>query len=83
MIKIIWICILLIITGWIGLHLKHDPGYVLITYNHLSIEMTLSVLIISLILLFIIMHFSLLIYSWLKKIPQRLYAWNTHRKAQN
>ena len=82
MIRVIFIFLLLLASVWVGIYLQHDPGYVLITFHHWSIETTLCIAILGFILLFIILHTCLLLLHWIVHIPTSWHNWLTKRRIQ-
>lgn len=52
MIRILIIFIVLLASVWLGIQLNRDPGYILIAINQWTIETTLWVAIIGVILAF-------------------------------
>ncbi|WP_304985702.1 heme biosynthesis HemY N-terminal domain-containing protein [Coxiella-like endosymbiont] len=54
---LILLFLLLLLSLWLGLEMAQDTGYVLIIYHHWSIETTLWVALISLIVLFLFLYF--------------------------
>ena len=82
MIRVILIFLLLLASVWVGVYLQHDPGYVLIAIHHWTIETTVCVAIIGLILIFVIMHMALLLLHWTIRIPASWHNWLTKRRIQ-
>ncbi|WP_419421191.1 heme biosynthesis HemY N-terminal domain-containing protein [Legionella sp. D16C41] len=82
MFRILSVFIIFLLAIWLGLQLSHDPGYLLIALNHWTIETTLSIAIISLVLSFIVFHFILLLLNRLAHFPERYHYWRTKRRAQ-
>lgn len=69
----------------LGIQLNKDPGYVLITINHWSVETTVWVAIFTLIIFFMILYLFLRICQKITHIPSKLTQWHTKklsRKAQ-
>lgn len=69
MIRALCIFILLFASVWLGVELQRDPGYLLIAIDHWTIEMTLWVGIIGLILCFIVLHFLFNFLSFIAHLP--------------
>ena len=82
MIKTIWIFLILLVSVWIGAHLQHDPGYVLIAIHHWTIETTLWVGGSLLIVAFVGVHLLLLLLSWLSGRPRSWRRWRAKRRAR-
>ncbi len=81
-IRLLSVIIVLILAIWLGLQLSHDPGYLLIAVNHWTVETTLGVAFIGLLLSFILLHFILLLISRLGHFPERYHRWKTKRRTQ-
>ena len=82
MIKTIWIFLILLVSVWLGAHLQHDPGYVLIAINHWTVETTLWVGGALLIIAFVGLHLLLLLLSWLGGRPRSWRRWKAKRRAR-
>jgi HemY protein len=65
-----------------GLYLHTDPGYVLVTFNQWSLETTLSVCVLCLMVLFFIVHLLLLSLHWVCHIPISWSNWRAKRRTQ-
>jgi len=83
MIKIFWIFFILLASVWIGSHLQYDPGYVLIAVQHWTVETTLWVGIVILILFFMVFHLSLLFLSWIGGGPASWARWRSKQRARS
>lgn len=82
MIRILSIFLLLLAAVWLGIQLHHDPGYLLIAINKWTVETTLWVAIISLLLLFLFLHFFMLLCSWMVHFPAAWRNWSNRRRMQ-
>lgn len=82
MIKITVILILLFLSIATGIQLKYDPGYILIAINHWTIETTIGVGILSLMLLFALLYALFVLFNWLWHIPASLCQWKIKRATQ-
>ncbi len=82
MIRIIKFFILLLGSIWVGVQLYHDPGYLLITRNHWSLETTWSVAIPALMISFLLIHIIWSVLHWFVHIPQTWKAWITKHRLQ-
>lgn len=76
MMRALFIFLLLLLSVGLGVQLHRDPGYLLIAINHWTIETTLWVAIVGLILLFLFFHTLLVLMKWVGHIPS---AWHNHR----
>lgn len=81
MMKMIWIFLILLLSVWIGAHLQDDPGYVLISVSHWTLEMTLWVAGIALILVFVVMYVLLSLLTWMSSRPSSFAHWRAKRRA--
>lgn len=81
MMRIIFAFIILLGSVFIGIQLKDDPGYVLIAINHWTIETTLSIAIIGLLLVFIFIHLFLQLCHHIVTMPRTISQWNSRRLA--
>lgn len=85
MIRMILIFLLLLVSVWLGIQLSYDPGYVLISINHWTVETTLWVALMSLVLAFAVIYLLLRLIHKLGGGPLRVRHWikKRHiRKAQ-
>lgn len=80
MIKLILIFLLLLVSVWLGVQLQHDKGYILIAVNHWSIETTLWIGILALVVAFFLLHFSLVFFSWLASLSTSWRQWRVKRR---
>ncbi len=82
MLRIVFIFLLLLGSVLLGVQLHQDPGYILIAVNHWTIETTLWIGLLSLLLLFIVLHLTLRSICKLNQTPAKIHQWNTRRLAQ-
>lgn len=82
MIKIIVIITILLLSIGVGIQLRYDPGYVLIAINHWTIETTLSIFILSLILLLILVYIAHTLLRWFIHIPTSFHEYTIKHAAQ-
>lgn len=73
---------LLLASVYVGVHLQHDPGYVLIVMHHWTIETTLWVAIPGLILIILVFHLVILICHKIIHIPTAWHQWRATRRTQ-
>jgi HemY protein len=66
----------------LGVQLNKDPGYVLIAMNHWTVETTLWVLILSLMLLFLLLYLTLRLCHKVAHTPRAISRWHSKRLAQ-
>lgn len=81
MIKVAFIFGVLLLSVWLGVHLQHDPGYVLVTIQHWTVETTLLIGIGILAIAFIVFHLLLVFFSWLGNFPSSWGHWRAKRRA--
>lgn len=82
MLKALIIFTVLIAAVGLGLEIRHDAGYLLITINHWTIEMTLWIALLVFILVFFLMHTGLLLLYKIKNIPSSVHHWQNKRRVQ-
>lgn len=83
MIRFIFFVVVLIFSVWLGLHIQSDPGYVLISYGHWSIELPLWLTIVLLVLLFLAVHWVLRLCQFSGSVSGRVKHWSNKRKLRN
>lgn len=81
MVRLLSIFIILLASVWLGVKLQHDPGYLLIAIHHWTIETTLVVAMIGLVLVFIFLHLLLLWIQWLIHLPRSFSEWLGRQRA--
>ncbi|MEN9470966.1 MAG: HemY domain protein [Pseudomonadota bacterium] len=62
--------LVLTISVWIGIKITTDPGYVLITWHHLALEMPLWLIVLILITGFILFYYLIRLIKYLLGLPQ-------------
>ncbi|MDP1708923.1 MAG: heme biosynthesis HemY N-terminal domain-containing protein [Gammaproteobacteria bacterium] len=74
------ITLVLVLAVGLGIVVQTDPGYVLLSRGHWSLEMTLPVFVLLLLLVFLAVYFLLrfLAYAW--GIQGRVRAWRRERR---
>jgi HemY protein len=82
MMRVLLIFLLLFASVWLGLQLEQDPGYLLIAMNKWTIETTLWIAIIGLILTVVLIHFLFSFLHRIWKIPEEWNRWRTQRRSQ-
>lgn len=58
------------ISAWIGIKITADPGYVLITWHHLALEMPLWLIAFILIISFILFYYLVRLTRYLLRLPR-------------
>lgn len=82
---LVLLVILLAAGAWLGQAMVEDTGYVLLAYKQTSIETSIWVLVIALILIFALLHLTLNIFTHIRSPIHALRDWNqarTERKAE-
>ncbi|WP_133128278.1 heme biosynthesis HemY N-terminal domain-containing protein [Legionella nagasakiensis] len=82
MIRVLFIFILLLASVWLGLQLQQDPGYVLIAMNQWTLETTLWVAVIGLILFFFLFYLLVALLNWILHVPASWKNWLAKHRAQ-
>lgn len=82
MIRFIFYFILLILFIWLGVLIHRDPGYILIAYQHWSVETTLWFAIIALIIFYILLYLLLKILRGTFLFPEKWHIWSKKRQRQ-
>lgn len=65
----------------LGLVFLNEPGYVLIGYGQWSVETSLSLLLFTLLLSFIVLYVLLRLLAGMRRAPRRVGAWRGRRRA--
>lgn len=82
MIRVLFIFILLLASVWLGLQLQQDPGYILVAINHWTLETTLWVAVVGLILFFFFFYLLISTLNWILRIPASWKRWLAKRRSQ-
>lgn len=82
MIRTVYDFLILLGSIFLGIQLQHDPGYVLVTLNHWSMETSLWVALFGLLLLFVFLHLLLQCCHKLYQAPSSISSWRAKRLAQ-
>lgn len=82
MIRIFLVFLLLLASVYLGLQLKHDPGYVLIAINHWTIETSFWIAIASLLIVFILLHTLMVVFHKILLLPTQYSQWKARRRAR-
>ncbi len=64
---------------WLGLKISADPGYLLVAYQHWTVEMPLWLATVGVLLLCILFHILLRITRGVRLFPKRWHAWRLQR----
>ncbi|QLH42018.1 MAG: heme biosynthesis protein HemY [Coxiellaceae bacterium] len=79
--KLIFYFLILLASVWLGLAIHKDPGYVLVAYQHWSMETTLWFAVLAMLVLFIVMSILFRLIKGTSSLPLRLRLWAKHRQA--
>lgn len=81
MIRLIFFLSILLLASFVGITLSKDPGYVLITFHKWSIETTLTVAILGIIIILYALHLLLKLLAKVITFPHALKNWIEKRRA--
>lgn len=82
MMRVLFAFLLLMAAVILGIQLSKDPGYVLIAINHWTIETTVWVAAIAIIILFMIVYLFLSVCQKITHTPRKLTQWRTKKRAR-
>jgi HemY protein len=80
--KLIFYFIVLLASVWVGLKIAADPGYLLIDYQKVTVEMPLWLTLIFLILFFTVFYFILRTISNVRSLRSRFLSWSRSRRVR-
>ncbi|MBA2656675.1 MAG: protoporphyrinogen oxidase [Tatlockia sp.] len=80
MIRLALIFLILLASVFAGIQLSRDPGYLLVSINHWSLETTFWFALLSLVLAFLLVHGLLLVTAKLLRSPKTLNRWRAKRR---
>lgn len=80
--RLFFFLIVLTIAILIGLQIKLNPGYVLISTKHIAIETRLWFALLSLIAFFLLLYYLIRIFKYTSSVPHRWRNWRHREKAQ-
>ena len=72
--------ILLLLAIWLGLEISRGPGYVLVAYRHWSVETSLWVAVVLLIMTFLVLYFIFRTLGRTARISKNLKQWKKMRR---
>lgn len=81
MFRILLAFFILLASVLLGTQLNLDPGYVLVSINHWTLETTLWTALIGLFLLFILSHFLIQLCHRIARTPSTINKWHSRRLA--
>jgi HemY protein len=71
--------IILLIAVWLGLMIHSNSGYILISYKSWSIETTLWMMALIIILLFLLIYFLISLFRKTNAVSRRIHHWSEER----
>lgn len=79
------ILFLLVLVGAVSIALivREDPGYVLIGYGDWTLETTLALLVVALLITFVSSYYGLRFLANLWQLPHHMKSWRQHRHARH
>jgi len=80
--KLLFYFIILLISVWIGLKIAADPGYLLIAYQKVTVEMPLWLAVLGVLAVFLILYFIFRIISNIRSLGGRIHAWSQTRRLR-
>lgn len=81
MIRALCIFLLLLASVLLGLQLNKDPGYVLVSINHWTLETTLWLALFAVLFAFILLHIGIQLLHKFARLPRTIQQWNERRLA--
>ena len=80
MIRLFVYFLILLASVWLGLQIHKDPGYVLITYQHWSVETTLWFAILAVVVIFFLLYLLMRLLRGTSNISGRFRNWADQRR---
>lgn len=74
--------IALFVSVSVALITHYDPGYVLLGYGHWTVETTLALFVVVLLLAFLVIYYTLRFASNALHMPQRMHEWSSRRRTR-
>ena len=72
----------LVIAVYLGLQLQSDPGYLLVTHGHWSVEMPLWFGLLSIIIVYVVVTLIMKLFGKTFSLRQRINNWREQRRQQ-
>lgn len=82
MIRLLITLLLLLISGWIGVQLHKDPGYMMISIHNWTIETTVVIAFFASLLFFLLCYFVITVLIKIVNIPGSWHSWRYRRRHQ-
>lgn len=74
--------LILLASIWVGIKIHKDPGYVLITYQHWSLETTLWFAILAVVVFFLVLYFLMRMLRGTSAVSQKFNMWLEERRSR-
>ena len=79
---LIGIIIVLLVAAGLSLALMDEPGYVLIGYGQWTLETSVAVAVIAVVLLFVALYYALRSIAGLRNVPRRFRVWRQIKRGE-
>lgn len=83
MIRFIIALLLLTLAVWIGIHIQADPGYLLLSYSHWTIEMPLWLGLVSIVVAYLVIHWVFKMLHFGGSVSGKVRLWSSRRRLRN
>jgi HemY protein len=80
--KLVFYFIVLLIAVWAGLKIASDPGYLLVAYQKVTVEMPLWLAVLGILGLFFVLYFLLRIIINIRSLGAKIRAWSRVRRVR-
>lgn len=80
--KVIFYFLILLVAVWIGITMHHNPGYVLVAYNDVSVETSLWFAVVALVILFLAIYMVLRFSSGIYAVASYIKQWISNRRKR-
>lgn len=81
MIRLILILLLVLVAAFMGIALHKDPGYLLITFQQWSLETSLAIAVLGLLIIGYILHLLFKVITKIVTLPHSVSHWMEKRRA--
>lgn len=82
MIRFLLFLLVLVIAVWLGVQIKANPGFFMLSYGHWTLQMPLWLAAISAVVLFLVLHWLLKLLASSAALPDRIRFWSGRRRAR-
>lgn len=80
--KLFFIFLILLFAIWIGFLISEDSGYVLISYSNWSVETSIWIMLILLVLIFTLTYFIIRAFKHTSRLNAHFQKWGKQRRGQ-